>query len=487
LDPIRHVLIVGGGSSGWMAASLLNRVPNLHVTLVEASDIPIIGVGESTNVTTTYFHLLAGVDEKAFMRASNAAYKIAIRFVNFNHCGGVFLHPFGEPPDTERSLFRPCAQAHYVTCQMAAQHTELSKAHSYAYQLDAGLYGEYLKQRSKRATNPIRHVVDRVEGVELNANGDIASIRTAQSGPLSADLYIDCSGFRALLMDKTLHEPFHPVQKYLLNDRAIAARVPYQNRDAELKTYTNCVGLSAGWVWEIPLWSRLGTGYVYSSAFLSPSAAEEEFRRYLGEDRIADVAFNHIEIRAGRHERAWVRNCVGIGVSYGFLEPLESTGLSLTQIAIIDLAKVLAHDGGESARAQFNRRQAEIFDTTRDFVTAHFALTSRDDTPYWRQLRYDAAIPDSLQEVLDAARAGSYEPIDRLPNTFYRKLNWNVILSGMGFFNDREAAVPSLPRPATRLHSSLLRDTIYDAEAPEPVVQPMPVTELAHPVWFPTW
>jgi tryptophan halogenase len=154
-----------------------------------------------------------------------------------------------------------------------------------------------------------------------------------------------------------------------LNDKAIAARVPYVDKERELKTYTNCTTLSAGWVWNIPLWNRIGTGYVYSGAFLSKDEAETEFREFLGTDRVENLEFNYLDIRTGRHSRAWVGNCVGIGISYGFLEPLESTGLSLTQLSIFDLASGLTSGlPAETVSATFNQRQAELFDATRDFV-----------------------------------------------------------------------------------------------------------------------
>lgn len=486
--PVRRILIIGGGSSGWMAATLLSQLPDVEVTLIEASDIPIIGVGESTNTVAKHFHRIVGVDEKAFLRGSNGAFKIAIRFESFNRLGGVFFHPFGAPPDRARGLFRPDAQAHYATWRLAQAQNRFSRQLSYAYQLDAGLYGEYLKQRCKRQPQRVRHVLDRVLGAELSQSGEIARIQTAQSGALTADLYVDCSGFRALLLDKTLHEPFQSVGRQLFNDRAIAARVPYQDQASELKSYTNCVGLSSGWVWEIPLWSRLGTGYVYSSAFLSPSQAEAEYREYLGVERVKDLQFNHIEIRAGRHERAWIGNCVGIGVSFGFLEPLESTGLSLTQTAIMDLAQTLSTLGATSAsRDGFNQRQRETFDTTRDFVTAHFALTTREDTPYWRAVRHETEIPDSLRNVLEQAAHKSYAPIEQLANTFYGKFNWNLILSGMGLFSEEAPSGADVAPPESDVLAHVLRERVYDGEYQEPLVQRPSEHDLAHPMWAPTW
>lgn len=481
---INRVLIVGGGSSGWMTAAYLQQQlgQELQISLIEASDIPIIGVGESTNSVMFYYAQAIGLDEKSFMRGTNAAYKTGIRFANFNRQGGVFYHPFGQP--TGDAMFKPHAERFHMPFHLAERGNEFARKFGHAYQLDAGLFGEYLKIRSRN--KGVRHVVDRIERVELNDSGEIARLHTAHSGALDADLYIDCSGFVSMLLDKSLQEPFISVNQQLLNDRAIAARVRYVDKDRELRTITNCVALSSGWVWEIPLWSRLGTGYVYSSAFLSQTDAEAEYRSYLGEQRLKEVEFNHIKIRVGRHERAWVANCVAVGISYGFLEPLESTGLSLTQLMIFDLAAALATDGSSVARRTFNRRQAELFDTTKDFILAHYALTSRDDTPYWRHIKYDCPIPDSLNDILMEARQKRYALIERQVNKFYQALNWNLILSGMGWFDGAEPAkVPAAPAAAT-LHASFLKQQIYDGDYQEPqgVVR---ASIVGLPTWAPTW
>jgi hypothetical protein len=482
---VRQILIVGGGSSGWMAATLLNkRLPDASITLIEASDIPIIGVGESTNTVVRYFNQVAGIEERAFMRATNGAFKIAIRFQGFNERNSVFFHPFGRPPNLAATLFKADAQTHHDSYGLASTGNLFSRECAYAYQIDAGLYGQHLKECCKQ--RGVRHIVDRVLSAEVTPTGDIACIHTANAGPLRADLYVDCSGFRAFLLDKTLHEPFHAATRHLLNDRAVAGRLPYIDRDSEIKTFTNCTALSAGWVWQIPLWSRLGTGYVYSSAFLSPSEAETELREFLGVERVKDLQFNHIEIRAGRHERAWVGNCVGIGVSYGFLEPLESTGLSLTQVALIDLARELSHEPLAEARDRFNRRQAAIFDTTRDFVLAHFVLTSRDDTPYWRHIRHMKDLPDSLLTVLEHALLRSYAPLERLAHTFYDQMNWNLILSGMGMFGAPASAYMGPPLPAAALHAEILRRSVHD-EAGDEKPEFARAAAAGHPMWFPTW
>jgi hypothetical protein len=489
MNQTNSILIVGGGSSGWMTAALLSRVlPETRITLVESSDIPTIGVGESTNYTMHYFQRAVGLDEKAFMRASNAAFKIAIRFVNFNRPGGVFYHPFGVPQTANAGFFEPDAAAQFKSYHLAELGNQFSKECVYSYQIDAGLYGHHLKQVCTRRDG-VRHVVDRIKGVELTETGEIARINTEKSGPLAADLYVDCSGFRSILLGGALGEPFESYSRFLLNDKAIAARIPYIDKERELVTYTNCTALSAGWVWNIPLWSRIGTGYVYCSGFLSAAQAEEEFRQFLGVERTRDAQFNHLDIRTGRHRRAWVKNCVGIGISYGFLEPLESTGLSLTQLSIRDLAAALCSAAPRQAQtALFNTRQAEVFDATRDFVMAHYVVTSRTDTPYWRHIRDENPMPDSLRNALRDAKNRSYETIEKRHHKFYEPLNWNSILSGMGYFGEGPASTPPLPLDRSNLsvHAKFLQSCVYDGDYSESPGD-VPVQIGAHPSWYSTW
>lgn len=484
MAPPKKILIVGGGSSGWMTAIALSRMPGLEVSLIESSDIPIIGVGESTNRTMQRFLRLMGIDELEFMRASNAAFKIGIRFQDFSRVGESFLHPFGTGRISESKLFKGQTQRLFISYHQSELGNKFSREIAYSYQLDAGLFAQFLKVDCRK--NGVRHIIDDVREVVLSDKGEIASIETRKSGPLTADIYVDCTGFRSLLLAKALKEPFRPSNKHLLNDRAVATRMPYVDKDKELKTYTNCTGLSSGWVWNIPLWSRIGTGYVYSSAFLSKSAAEEELRKHLGEERVKDLEFRDIEIRCGRHDRAWVGNCVGVGISYGFLEPLESTGLSLTTVGIFDLAHALvAPEGRAVVQALYNKRQAEIFDSTRDFILAHFVLSKRDDTPYWKYINKENPITDSLAEILSYAERHSYFPLKDKTHLFYQEANWNLILSGMGFFDQNGELKAKFKLPPSEVHAQFLAKEVYGKDYAEPKPT-MPEIDK-YPKWAPLW
>ncbi len=476
----RKVTIVGGGSTGWMAAAFLSRLPGIEVTLVESSDVPVIGVGESTNLTMRGFHqIVPGFDEREFMRASNATFKLAIRFENFRTMGHEFFHPFGgSHVKSADGLFCSDAQTLHKEFHIARKRNQFSGDTVHSYHIDAGLYAHYLKARC--AKNGVTHIVDNIGEVKLDDKGNIASIATGRSGLLTADLFVDCTGFRSLLLDKSLSVPFVDASRYLLNDSAIAARVPYTDREAELHPYTNCRAMDAGWAWRIPLWNRFGAGYVYSSRFISKADAEAELVRHLGR---SDLELNHIKIRVGRHDAPWFRNCVGLGLAYGFLEPLESTGLSLTQAAITDLAKALVSGASSVEREIFNRKQNDRFDRTRDFVLAHFVLSQREDTPYWRYVRYENPITDELANILAYARSESYAPL-RSSHQFYSDYNWNLILSGMGFFDRAlpEVRGPKLPKLVS--HEAYLRANVYDDEPPAPRRRSkLADVQSLHPTW----
>ncbi len=461
---------------------LCSYLPGVEISLIESSDVPTIGVGESTNLTMRGFQsLLADFDEREFMRATNSAYKIAIQFENFSRQGETFLHPFGASAvPGHDGMFMHNAQALHLCTGLVNAGNGFSKRCDYSYQIDAGLYAEFLKQRFKK--KGVRHIVDTIQQVVKSESGEIARIETVSGQTLAADLYVDCTGFTSLLLDNTMNEPFQSSAKYLRNDRAIAARTPYQDKATQLKTVTRCTALSAGWVWRIPLWSRLGTGYVYSSQYCTQDEAEAEYREHMGSTLDKDARLGHIQIRVGRHERAWVENCVGIGISYGFLEPLESTGLSLTQLSIVDLASTLAK--GYSSRLEqvmFNLRQSELFDSTRDFIVAHYILTEREDSPYWKDLKYRGEVPDRLAEILLDARHRRYTRAGEA-HSMYKHMNWNLILSGMGYFKEYEEVQVKPKQPAAQNHAEYLAKHIYGENQTKPKFERK--TDVLNTTWL---
>jgi tryptophan halogenase len=365
-----------------------------------------------------------GFDEHDWMPKCNATYKSAIRFENFhNNNEKPIWYPFEPMMELEglpisrywhHQHLKNTAYADrfsfYDACfgaPLLCEHGKTVKSIegiSYAYHLDAGLFGEYLKGAAKE--NGVAHIVDTINDVNLGEDGSIKSLSLDNGEDLAADLFVDCSGFAALLINKHLGDPFKSYKKYLFNDSAIAIRMPYVNKELEMNSYTNCTALSSGWVWNVPLYNRIGRGYVYCSDYQGADEAEFEFRQLLGEDRVKDFDTRHLKIRHGRQENPWTKNCVAIGLSAGFIEPLESTAIQITQMGIELLTRMLS-DGnryGNTERKLYNFSMNSLFKHVRDFLVIHYTLTSRDDTAYWRDVQEKTEISDSLQQKLMLAR-----------------------------------------------------------------------------------
>ena len=443
---IKSITIVGGGSSGWMtAAAIARNVPNIKLTLVESSTVPTIGVGESTiGHINQYLHYI-GLKDEDWMKACNATYKTSIKFIDFREnpkeAPHTFHYPFGvfdntDKPRTVMDWFLISAKEKNIDPKTFAEFyhdsilmsdaNKLTKNEDYkirgfrfkedtAYHMDAGLFGNYLRD-SICLPAGMTHIVDNVTGYELNDQGHIAHVTTEKSGPLAADLFIDCTGFKSLLLEQALKVPFISFSDTLFNDSAIATIIPYIDIEREMECYTSCTAIDAGWVWNIPLWNRLGTGYVYSSKFATKEQAEAQFRKHLASNRMAcpdvdranSAEFRHINIKHGVHERAWEKNVVGIGLSNGFIEPLESTGLMLTHEAIIKMCTVLNMRNGNVTRLDidlFNHAFREQIIGFKEFISQHYALSYRDDTAYWQAVSenvYSQAINDFVPSMYNS-------------------------------------------------------------------------------------
>jgi flavin-dependent dehydrogenase len=436
-DQIRDVLIVGGGTAGWMTAAYLRAAfgDRISVTLVESSNVPTIGVGEATFSTVRHFFDYLGLAEEDWMPPCHATYKLAIRFENWRHKGHHFYHPFerlrvvdgfpitdwwlhlrpGERFDRdcfliaslcdarkspryhdgtifERDLRATDEQPRYRTTL-----TEQATQFPYAYQFDAALLAKYLTRYGTQ--RGVRHLLDDVLDVKLDEQGWIDHVITREHGDLHADLFIDCTGFRSVLLNKTLGEPFLSYQDTLPNDRAVALRVPTDMARHGLRPCTTATAQDAGWIWTIPLFGRIGTGYVYASDYCTPDEAEQTLRDFVG-SAAADLEANHIRMRIGRSVRSWVKNCVAVGLSSGFVEPLESTGIFFIQNAIEQLVKHFPAGGcDEQLRASYNRQVANVMDGVREFLVVHYLCAARQDTQYWRDTK-TRPIPDALADRL---------------------------------------------------------------------------------------
>jgi len=386
------ILIVGGGSAGWMtAATLESQFPNYKISLIESKNISTVGVGESTLGQITDWMRLLKIKDKDFIKHVDGSYKLSIKFTDFYKKGEAFHYPFGKPvlaqtrsetndwwfkkmlhPKTPYSDYADCVyplQMAYVN-QNKFDINEVQRA----YHFDATKFGLWLKNNYCKK---IKHIVDDVVSIEQDENGI-----TSLNNKYKADLYIDCTGFKSLLLDKTLKEPFESYSDMLPNDSAWATKIKYKNKEKELVPYTNCTAIENGWVWNIPLWSRIGTGYVYSSKFVDDDMALKEFKKHLGQE---DLDFKKIKMRVGIHNRLWVKNVVAIGLSAGFIEPLESNGLFSVHEFLIKLVRNIQREKiSQWDKDNFNYQCKHMFKEFSEFVGLHYALSHRNDTKYWK-------------------------------------------------------------------------------------------------------
>ncbi|PAX06745.1 tryptophan halogenase family protein [Sphingomonas lenta] len=419
----QRVVIVGGGTSGWMAAAALAKLlpRRCSVHLIESEAIGIVGVGEATLPHIRAFNDRLGIAESDFMSWTRATFKLGIEFRNWGRIGDSYVHPFGtfgrgqgevdfhhywtrlrlqglNPPPLERfSMACTMAREGRFT-RPTTEPGRITTTFGYAYQFDAVLFAPYLRQlaESLGATRTEGKVVD----VELNGEtGHIRAIKLESGERIEGDLFVDCSGFRSLLLGEALGEPFQDWSRWLPADRAAA--MPCRTETA-VTPYTSAIAMPAGWRWRIPLQHRTGNGYVYSSAFVSDDEAASALAGAVEGDAIAQP--RTLRFRAGRRERSWVGNCVAIGLASGFLEPLESTSIYLVQQAITALLELFPERGiAPSDRDEFNRIIDLEYDRIRDFLILHYHATERDDSEFWNYVR-TMPVPDSLAEKMELFR-----------------------------------------------------------------------------------
>lgn len=459
---VKKIVIAGGGSSGWMTASYLSKnLKGVDITLIESSDIPTIGVGESTIPPIVDFMEGLGLKEEDWMPKCNATIKSAICFKDFYKKGdprfwfpftGIevfegrpinryWLHEYFNNPDySQRHTFYDYCYMTPAICEGGSTIKALPRAMEYAYHVDSGLLGGVLKDFSKE--HGVVHIVDNITKANLDDNsGAIKSLSRENGEDVEGDLFIDCTGFGSYLMDKVMKEPFEDYYDCLFNDRAVAIRIKYKDKHKEMSSFTECTAVSSGWIWRVPLYDRMGTGYVYSSNYKTEDEAEQELRQHLGEDRTKDIDALHLKIRVGKHKRSWVKNCVAIGLSGGFVEPLESTGLQIVQGQVDLLMQILRRENDYSSAdvKTYNDSVTRLYEIIRDFLVCHYALTSREDTPYWKDVKYNTIISDTLSEKLQIARSNMPDQsvLSKFDNSSLAGFNfndgWMSIFVGMNY------------------------------------------------------
>ncbi len=452
-----HFVIMGGGTAGWMAACLIAKHwPQHKVTVVESPDIGIIGVGEGSTPQLKAFFDTLGLSEAEWMPKCNATYKAGISFHGWSERPGFesYFHPFHTQIDSftePKFAFHTRARrtgrdvwAHpdrfFLPARIAAEKRAPVPPENfpfdigYGYHFDAVLVGKTLRDHATGALGVV-HLERTVSEVILTADGSVDTLRTGPEELITGNFFIDSSGFRGAIIQKALAEPFRPFAENLFNDRAVA--MPTPNDEGDISSETRATALSAGWAWKIPLTGRAGNGYVYSSRYLDADVAETELRTHLGL-LDSNVEARHLQMNVGRVERSWVKNCLAVGLSQGFIEPLEATALHIVQATVEGFIDAYEQGGMSSANADdFNDLIARRYDGIRDYIVAHYRMNQRTDGDYWRDNAANDALSDNLKAIMTAWFTGADLSVEiaRLDiGKYYSSLSWHCLLAGYGTF-----------------------------------------------------
>jgi flavin-dependent dehydrogenase len=461
----KRVLIVGGGTAGWLTAGYLAKrlgadlAEGASITVVESREIGVLGVGEGTFPTIRRTLATIGVDEAELVRRCGATFKQGVKFAGWRDAPGEgahdhFSHPFqvadagtgiellpywllglGGRENWDEVATPQKKAADAGRAPKLPTHSDYVGPLNYAFHFDAVALAGLLRDQAVK--NGVRHLIDTVGEVQLDAEGAIAELRTERNGALTADLYIDCTGFRAELIGKALGIPFRSCRDTLFCDRAIAAQIPYSDPRDPIASYTISTAQDAGWIWDIGLDRRRGIGHVYSSAHSGDAEAEAALRRYLGPaGEAAEV--RQFRFDAGYREINWHKNYVAVGLSSGFFEPLEATGIAFAEIAAGMIANLFPWSGEhETSARQFNANMRRRYERARDFLKLHYCISARRDTGFWRDNAGGTTIPDSLHEMLDRWRFRPPNELDIDPGVdIFPEASWQYVLYGMGWKTD---------------------------------------------------
>jgi len=483
----QNIVIVGGGSAGWLTAGLIAAEhdainnPSIKITLIESSDIKPIGVGEGTWPTLRATLIKLGVTETEFFKECDASFKQGAKFAKWvtGEEDDFYYHPLMLPQDfgkVDLSYFwdkfskisessghmisfsdAVCLQEAICEAGLAPKTIitpEYSSVANYAYHLDSAKFGHFLQNHCTQNLG-VHHILDNVIKVNSAQNGDIESLSTASGRVLEGDLFVDCTGFSSLLLGRHYNVPFIDKSKILFNDTALATHVPYDSDADPIASHTISTGQKAGWTWDIGLPSRRGVGYVYSSAHSSEDAAYRELEAYIG-PQFASLDVRKIPITSGHRETFWVNNCVAVGLSAGFLEPLEASALVLVELSADFIAKQLpaCRETMDITATRFNDVFKYRWDRIVDFLKLHYILTQRTDSDFWIENCRSETIPQSLQDQLTLWKYRSPNNSDfDSNNEVFPAASYQYILYGMGFetkpqFSFKKAEAENLAKAA---------------------------------------
>lgn len=475
---IRRVVIVGGGTAGWMTAAALSTVLKeelCSIELIESDEIGIVGVGEATIPAIHDFNNKIGLNEQDFMRSTNATFKLGIEFVDWARIGDAYMHPFGpygfdingvafhhywltmreqgeQTPYDEYCVPFAAAKRGRFAHPQTDPRSVLSN-YFYAFHFDASLYSKYLRRIAE--DRGVVRTEGRIVDVSLQGeNGFIDSVTLASGQSVSGDLFVDCSGFRALLIEKALGTEYESWQNWLPCDRAVA--IPSEN-PGSLDPYTRATAHAAGWQWRIPLQHRTGNGHVYCSDFMSDDEARSIALRNIERNPIGDPRV--LKFVAGKRKQMWNRNCVAIGLSGGFLEPLESTSIYLIQAAILKLIERFPdRDFSSVDIADFNSQMSLTFDQVRDFIILHYKATSRSDSEFWNYCR-TMSVPESLDYKMRSFRESGH--VVHSKRELFIETNWVAVFLGQAVIpGATDLRVECTPRETIAAQLRKMREVI---------------------------
>ena len=470
-----RIVIVGGGTAGWMAAAALSKILGTRrysFTLIESDEIGTVGVGEATIPLIQTFNAALGIDENAFMKATNATFKLGIQFIDWSAPGSDYFHPFGvygvdmnginfthywlryrkAGGSADFGLFnaQTVAARQGRFGRMADINPSVPPV-NYAFHFDAALYGRFLRGLAEAAG--VKRQEGRIVDVSQDAScGDITAVTLADQSRVEGDLFIDCSGFRGLLIEQTLKSGYEDWSRWLPCNRAAA--VPC-DKVGPATPYTRSTAREAGWQWRIPLQHRTGNGYVFCDAYLDEGKAQDLLMQRL--DGKAQAEPRVLKFTTGHRRSMWNRNVVAMGLAGGFLEPLESTSIHLVQEAIFKLVKYFPNGViTPPLRDAFNREMLAAYVDVKDFLIAHYNVTTRDDTPFWAYCR-NMDIPDSLQARLDTFAAANLALIKE--GELFREASWFAVLAGQGLMpNSYHPIADHMPFDEFRWRMDRVRD-----------------------------
>jgi tryptophan halogenase len=441
-NEVKRVVIAGGGTAGWIAAAALIKElkPLLDITLVESDEIGTVGVGESTIPTTRAFHGILGIYEKAFVSATQSTFKLGIEFENWNRIGDRYFHAFGSVgksvwmADFQHFWLEAVRQGFggdYVDYSFEGGAAKANKFQThdgasiaYAYHLDATAYAKFLRGLAEPAG--VKRVEGKIKQVVQNPETGFVEALELESGErIEGDLFLDCTGFRALLSEQTLKTGFEDWSNWLATDAALAVQT---EPTGPAVPYTRAIAHENGWRWRIPLQTRVGNGFVYCTEYMSEDEARAQFLAALEGKPLFDPRL--LRFKAGMRKQSWTKNVIAMGLSSGFIEPLESTSIHMIKIAVTRLIQNFPFDGvTDAVTDRFNAQSRKEMEHVRDFIILHYKLTERDDSPFWRRCR-DMEIPASLAERIRLFRenAAAYQGGDEM----FRIDSWIMVMLGQG-------------------------------------------------------